>query len=139
VPAYIRLFDVAVAPYPDTPHLFYFSPLKVFEYMACGVPVAAPRAGQIADVIEEGETGVLYQAGDLDGLAARCTELIAAPERRARMGRAAATAVHARYTWAHNARRAMAIVAGMTTDMARANLAPERPPRACTQTTEVTA
>src|ERR1051326_6064134 len=51
IPAVIRQFDIAVAPYPNLDHEFYFSPLKIFEYMACGVPVVAPKLGQIAEVV----------------------------------------------------------------------------------------
>src|SRR5262249_22200001 len=47
VPGVIRTFDVALAPYPKHDHDFYFSPLKLFEYMACGAAVVAPRQGQI--------------------------------------------------------------------------------------------
>src|SRR5207245_1996778 len=42
VPALIREFDVAVAPYPPPTHDFYFSPLKLFEYMGCAAAIAAP-------------------------------------------------------------------------------------------------
>ena len=46
----IRQFDIALAPYPVLDHVFYFSPLKLFEYMACGVPVVAANLGQLAEV-----------------------------------------------------------------------------------------
>ncbi|HET6688738.1 MAG TPA: glycosyltransferase family 4 protein, partial [Rubrobacter sp.] len=46
VAALIHRFDVALAPYPRPAHAFYFSPLKLFEYMACGAPVVAASLGQ---------------------------------------------------------------------------------------------
>jgi glycosyltransferase involved in cell wall biosynthesis len=103
-------FDVAVAPYPRLEHPFYFSPLKLFEYMACGVPVAAPRIGQIAEVVRDGETGLLYPPGELDGLAAACDRLLSDPALRRRLGQAAVAEVHGRYTWDHNAARVTEIV-----------------------------
>jgi len=105
--AVIRQFDVALAPYGPTEHAFYFSPLKLFEYMACGIAVVAPELGQIPEIIRHGETGLLYPAGDLDGLASRCEELVADPTLRARLGRAAARLVQGAHTWDHNARRVM--------------------------------
>jgi glycosyltransferase involved in cell wall biosynthesis len=101
----IRQFDVAVAPYGKQDHTFYFSPLKLFEYMACGVPVVAPALGQIPEVIREGETGLLYPAGDLESLTARCEQLIGAADIRQRLGRAAADLVKSQFTWSRNAAR----------------------------------
>jgi glycosyltransferase involved in cell wall biosynthesis len=101
----IRLFDVALAPYPQPRHAFYFSPLKLFEYMACGVPVVAAGLGQIAEVVCDGETGLLYPPGELDALTAACDRLLADPALRRRLGQAAAEAIHGRYTWDVNAAR----------------------------------
>jgi glycosyltransferase involved in cell wall biosynthesis len=103
VAALVRQFDVALAPYPLLDHPFYFSPLKLFEYMACGVPVVAAQLGQIAELVCDGETGLLYPAGDLDALTTACARLLADPELRQRLGRAAAREIHSRHTWDHNA------------------------------------
>jgi glycosyltransferase involved in cell wall biosynthesis len=101
----IRLFDVALAPYDETSHLFYFSPLKLFEYMGCGVPVVAAAIGQIPDVVHDQENGLLYAPGDLDGLSTACDRLLGDAALRTRLGRAAVQLVHGRFTWAHNAAR----------------------------------
>jgi glycosyltransferase involved in cell wall biosynthesis len=105
VPALVRLFDVALAPYPRPAHPFYFSPLKLFEYMACGAPVVAAALGQIAQVVRDGETGLLYPPGDADALAAACERLLDDPALGRRLGRAATEEVRARYTWDRNAAR----------------------------------
>ena len=42
LPAYLSRLDVGVVPFTVTPTTHAVSPLKVFEYLACGVPVAAP-------------------------------------------------------------------------------------------------
>src|SRR6185503_10228289 len=63
VPSLLASMDIAVAPYPQLEH-FYFSPLKVFEYMAAGLPVIASGIGQIKKVIEHGVTGWLVSPGD---------------------------------------------------------------------------
>ena len=103
VPAVIRQFDIALAPYPKPDHDFYFSPLKLFEYMACGVPVVAADLGQISEVVTNGKTGLLYPAGNLSALAARCEKLLRDGQLRAKIGRTSAELVHRKYTWAHNA------------------------------------
>ena len=107
IPGLIRLFDIALAPYPPLDHDFYFSPLKLFEYMACGVPVVASGAGQIAEVVEDGRSGLLYRPGDFEGLVAACDAMLSDAQRRQEMGARAAQRIHEAYTWDHNAARAV--------------------------------
>jgi len=109
----IRAFDVAVAPYPALNHSFYFSPLKIFEYMACGTAVVAPRLGQIAEVIRHAETGLLYPAGDLHALQAACERLLADRKLRSRLGRGASKFIRANFTWDRNAARVAEAAQGL--------------------------
>lgn len=112
IPGLIRLFDVAVAPYNQSAHLFYFSPLKLFEYMGCGVPVVAAAIGQIRSVVTHDETGALYTPGDAAALTEACDQLLRDPQRRRRLGLAGAELIHRRFTWTENARRVIALVEG---------------------------
>jgi len=105
MPKVIRQFDVALAPYPKHNHDFYFSPLKLYEYMACGVPVVASRIGQIAETVQHGKTGWLYPAGNLKALVTGCAQLLEDGALRNRLGMAAAKIIHSRFTWDHNAAR----------------------------------
>jgi len=113
IPAVIRQFDIALAPYPLHDHDFYFSPLKLFEYLACGVPVVAPRLGQIAEVVSDGKTGLLYPAGDLDALVRNCERLLAKPGLRATLGKAGARLVRREFTWDKNAQRVVDLARGL--------------------------
>jgi glycosyltransferase involved in cell wall biosynthesis len=65
----------------------------------------AAGLGQIAEVVEDGETGRLYPPGDLDALTAACDRLLADSVLRWRLGQAAAKVIHDYYTWDHNAAR----------------------------------
>lgn len=64
--------------------------LAVLEAMAAGCAVVAVRAGASADLVREGETGRLV-AAEPGAFAAAVADLLAHPERRAAMGRAART------------------------------------------------
>jgi len=107
VPPLIRQFDVALAPYSQPEHLWYASPLKLFEYMACGVAVVASALGQIVDVIANGETGLIHAPGDVDALVQACDRLLADRELRRRLGESAAKSIHGRYTWDQHAARVL--------------------------------
>lgn len=109
IAALIRQFDVALAPYPRPEHDFYFSPLKIFEYMACGVPVVASGLGQIPEIIRNGETGLLYPPDEPEALMEACDRLLSDPDLRYRLGAAAAKEVHGRYTWDHNVERVIEV------------------------------
>lgn len=110
IPGVIRQFDAALAPYPNTSHDFYFSPLKLFEYMACGVPVVTARIGQIQEVVSSGRTGMLYAPGKLPELAALCERLLSNPTLRTKIGKAGSLLVHNKFTWANNAEQVIEIV-----------------------------
>ena len=105
----IREFDIALAPYPQLDHSFYFSPLKLFEYMACGTAVVAADVGQISEVVDHGATGLLYPAGDLDELVARCETILLDPSLQQALGTKAANEILANFTWDQNAARVVEI------------------------------
>jgi glycosyltransferase involved in cell wall biosynthesis len=72
-------------------------PLAVLEALACGVPVVAPRVGGIPEQLTE-ETGMLIEPGDPEALARAILDLADDPERRRRMGAAAAADARARFS-----------------------------------------
>lgn len=61
-------------------------PYAVLELMARGIPVAASNLGGIPELVRDGETGLLFPAGDADALAERINRLRADPELRCRLG-----------------------------------------------------
>jgi glycosyltransferase involved in cell wall biosynthesis len=92
--------DVAVAPYPAIVE-DHFSPLKVFEGMAAGLPVVAACVGQVEDIIDHDRTGLLCPPGDARSMARALIGLAADPERRRRIGEAARAQVLGAHTWDH--------------------------------------
>ena len=110
VPAHLAAMDLTVAPYLPQED-FYFSPLKVVESLAAGRPVVAPRMGQIPELIEDGETGLLYEPGDLAACTGAIRRLIEDPSRRRRMGAAGAARAQACWDWQQVARAVLARLA----------------------------
>ena len=98
VPPWLASMDVAVAPYPHLPR-FYFSPLKIFEYMAAGLPVVASRIGQIVRIIQHDVNGLLVPAGYSLALAAAVQQLRSDPEKRMALGQEARKTVLRNHTW----------------------------------------
>lgn len=104
VPAVLALADIGLAPYAaDAPP--YFSPLKLFEYLAMGLAVVAAEIPGVTEVVD-GRTAVLVPPGDPEALAAAVALLSADRRRRALLGRAG-RALAERHAWRHRARRVL--------------------------------
>lgn len=103
----LHRMDIAVAPYPSAQEC-YFSPLKLYEYLAAGLPIVASDVGELPQVLDGGRLGVLAPAGDPSALAAALGALGDDPSRRALLGRRARGAALARHTWAHVVDRILA-------------------------------
>lgn len=64
-------------------------PNVVMEAQALGIPVVATRVGGVPDCVREGETGLIVESGDIEGLTRACALLLKDHRRRFEMGTAA--------------------------------------------------
>ncbi len=112
VGSYLRAMHVAVAPYPRLDR-FYYSPLKVLEYMAAGRAIVASRIGQLQALIEHGHTGVLVQPGDDEMLAGAIDGLAEDERHRRALGMAAARCAWSGHRWTHRAEEILRVAAGV--------------------------
>ena len=105
MPAYVRAMDIAVAPYRSTA-AFYFSPLKLFEYLAAGKAIIASNLGQIATVVRHGENGYLVPPDDVLELSRTLAHLAADASLRRDLERRAPEGL---VSWQDTAQRVIAI------------------------------
>jgi len=68
-------------------------PHTVVEALAVGTPVLATRVGGVAEVVRDGENGLLFEAGDVDGIAAGIERFFADAALRERLAGAAVASV----------------------------------------------
>ena len=100
VPGLLTDCSIATAPYPAVPaEDSYFSPLKVYEYLAAGLPVVASAIGQIPQILDGTDAGVLVAPSDAQALADAIDGLVIDAERRQRMARNARTLAVLRHSW----------------------------------------
>jgi glycosyltransferase involved in cell wall biosynthesis len=86
-------------------------PRVLVEAFAAGLPVIASRLGALAELVQPGETGLLFAPGDAQGLAEQMAWAAAHPAEMARMGRRARAVYEAHYTPQRNLARLLAIYA----------------------------
>ena len=100
IPAVMKSMDVLVAPYPEMEN-FYFSPLKIFEYMASGRPIVASSIGQIKDVLTNEKNALLVPAGDTAALQEALIRIKRNSQLRNRLSQASYTEVRSNHLWQH--------------------------------------
>jgi colanic acid/amylovoran biosynthesis glycosyltransferase len=74
------------------------TPVAVLEAGAAAIPVVATRHEGIADAVIDGETGLLVEEGDVDGMAEAVADLLLEPERAQSLGKAARRRVEEKYS-----------------------------------------
>ena len=101
MPAQLAGSAIGVAPYPamESEADQYFSPLKIYEYLAAGLPVVASRVGQVPGIVRDGETGLLVEPSDPAAQASALDALASDPQRRAELGRAARADAEEQHSW----------------------------------------
>lgn len=98
IPSLLNSMNVAVAPYPRMEN-FYFSPLKVFEYMMAGLPVVASNIGQLNDLIQNEKNGFLYPPENIEALSKILLRLKENSHLRQTIGTAAKAHIIQNHTW----------------------------------------
>ena len=111
VPCYLELVDIAVQPAANE----YCCPMKIFEYMALGKAIVAPRQANILDVLKDNEAA-FFAAGDGEDLGRAMEALLADHALRCRLGAAGSKALQERsYSWTTNAGRVVdALMSGVS-------------------------
>jgi starch synthase len=101
VPALLQECDAAAAPYPpeEAGQADYFSPLKVYEYMAAAMPIIASAVGQIPSIVDDGRTGILVPPGEPAALAAALNRLAEDPALCEWLGNQARRDAVERFSW----------------------------------------
>ena len=73
------------------------TPVALIEAAAAGVPALATEVGGVADIVLDGQTGLLVAPGDVEGLAAALVQAAGDRAGLRRMGAAAREHVASRY------------------------------------------
>ena len=98
---YIALLDIAVLPHSN----HFGSPVVMFEFMGLGIPVVAPRLGPILDVMQDGQTALLFDPLDTDQCVLAIERLVVSPSLRSTLSSQALIKLQTEHTWRRNAEK----------------------------------
>ncbi|MUG96764.1 glycosyltransferase [Scytonema sp. UIC 10036] len=73
-------------------------PLTIAEAFACGLPVLVPKLGGMAEIVEDGVTGIHFEAGNFTDLTAKIQWAITHPQITDTMGKNAYWVYETKYT-----------------------------------------
>jgi glycosyltransferase involved in cell wall biosynthesis len=79
------------------------SPLKLYETLACGIPVIATDLPGLGDVVRAGKCGLVIPCDDAEALAGAVAQLAADPKAAREMGRRGVDFIRAEHSWSARA------------------------------------
>jgi glycosyltransferase involved in cell wall biosynthesis len=102
VPSYIQASQICLVPHQSNPHTEATSPHKLFQYMLLGKPVVVSNCKPLQRIVNETNSGLVFNAGDSDHLADTILKL-KDNNLRKELGQAGKQAVMDKYNWGRTA------------------------------------
>jgi glycosyltransferase involved in cell wall biosynthesis len=97
LPRYINLSSLGIDAIRQLDLFRHVHPVKMFSYMACGLPVVLSTEGEAVTLLRDAQAGIALSPGSPATIAEAILELRADPERRAKMGRSGRDYVEKHY------------------------------------------
>lgn len=107
VPSLLSAMDIAILPAAAD----YSSPVKLFEFMAAGVPAVAPDYNPVKEILVDGENGWLFPAENVAAAVSRLFDVSRDPAALRRVGHNAKQYITQSRQWSHNIDQLLDLVA----------------------------
>ena len=91
--------NIALAVLQPIPRYVAALPVKLFEYMACGLPVVISDFPAVRQVVADSDCGILVDPADVEAVSQAIEALITDPDLALRLGQNGRTAFTTRYNW----------------------------------------
>lgn len=110
VEAHYSLIDIAPFPRKPQPVTEMVSPMKPLEALAMEKAVMVSSVRALTEMIRDGETGLVFEKGNVEDMARVLARLIGDPELRQRLGKAGRKWVETERTWTKTSSTVHAII-----------------------------
>ena len=102
---YLTLADILLIPHAKCMQTDLDQPTKLFEYMACGIPVIASNFPEMGAIVEENNCGITVDPTNIMQISDAIIELLKDPEKEKKMGENGRRAVEEKYNWENMEKR----------------------------------
>lgn len=106
MPTYLAACDVGLVLSPESGG-FHYSPVKLREYMACGLPVVAPAVGEMRESLQNRTEAILIDPGDVNALIDAIRLLAHDPQLREDLSRRGVRLARERWDWRRQVKRVL--------------------------------
>lgn len=104
IPYFIAASDVCIALFPVNVITMAKSPVKIYEYMACGKPIVARAVGEVNNIFQDGKSGILTYSDDVKEYADKICNILTDKKLAEKIGKNARKAVEEKYNWKESSR-----------------------------------
>ena len=105
ISSYIFSSRVCLVPHNNFEHTQTTVPHKLFQYMICSKPVLVSNCRPLARIVNETQSGLVFEANNSNDLAKKLIRLYREPEQATKMGENGSRAANGSYAWRHDAKR----------------------------------
>ena len=105
VNSYVQASKVCLIPHNDFEHTQTTVPHKLFQYMICARPVLVSNCRPLKRIVEEAQSGCVFEANDSQDLGRQLVYMYNHPEELVQMGLNGQRAALGKYAWRHDAQR----------------------------------
>jgi glycosyltransferase involved in cell wall biosynthesis len=109
MPLYYNQSSIGLGLFRSTPKYNSFMPIKLFEYMAFGLPVIFSDQGPSAKIIKEANCGLLVNTNNIESVVEAMRALIANKELYFLLSENGKKAVATKYNWEKEKHKLLAI------------------------------
>lgn len=103
--SYMYVSTIGIVPHNKNEHTDHTIPHKLFQYMVVGKPVLVSSCKPLKRVVEETNSGLVFEAGDEKDLADKIIDLYNNENLRKELGKNGKKAVERRYNWRIEAKK----------------------------------
>ncbi|RKY51977.1 MAG: hypothetical protein DRP93_08940, partial [Candidatus Neomarinimicrobiota bacterium] len=104
---FIRAANIGIIPHHRSAHVDTTIPNKIFDYMACELPVIASNAPPMRRIIEETGAGLVFESGNSSDLAQAVVDVYSS---ELGFGKNGYSAVSTKYNWSIDKQRLLIVV-----------------------------